>query len=73
MVRLANISIGRMHGAIEPCGEDEFRVRQNRVVPAPVAGAKLCGGDIAQPGLTFAANPRSDGGKREFVSEESAA
>jgi hypothetical protein len=44
---------------------DERRccVRQNRVVLAPVAGAKLCGGEGTQPGATLAANSRSDGGK----------
>jgi hypothetical protein len=39
------------------------RVRQNRVVLAPVAGVKLCEGEGAQPGPPFAANSRSDGGK----------
>ena len=28
-------------------------VRQNRVVLAPVAGAKLCGGEVTQPGFDF--------------------
>ena len=43
---------------------DAIRVRQNRVVLAPVAGVKLCGGEGTRPGSTFATNSRSDGGKR---------
>jgi hypothetical protein len=52
---------------------DERRccVRQNRVVPAPVAGVKLSVAEIDPTG-SFRPRAGSDGDKKEFVAEESA-
>jgi hypothetical protein len=64
-------SLVSLHKPCRTNGAD--RVRQNRVVPAVVATAKPCG-DAARPtGQTASVNPWGDGGKQEFVTEESAA
>jgi hypothetical protein len=64
-VRLANILAARVHTAARPCGDRRTRVRQNRVVLAVVATAKLFAemwsAQPGQPHRQFAERGRPEG------------
>ena len=65
---------GYVHEAIEPCGGQRMRVRQNRVVLAVVATVKLFAEMSASPtGRTASSIREGEGGQKEIGSRESAA
>jgi hypothetical protein len=57
--------------SLEPLAKADC-VRRSRVVLAPVAGVKSCGGNVLLNRAGKAANSRDDGDKNEFVAGESA-